>query len=221
MPHEELFRHVLVRLSQREAALRSDVQRSSARVRHCYELILQQAPAFVPADEARLEGYLRARPTAGDTSHTGGLIFLPAPSHCRRLAVVNVSYDFTCGNPILSLQLGFFVVGASTDPCLRAFGYRIETPERGPGPGPHNHDYHHAQPIAEIRAAAGGVRRLPQRPGWLPQDGPTFPLDAEDYVGLVVSLLMVVYGHREARTLAAEIARKRLDPWFASLRSPA
>jgi hypothetical protein len=61
---------------------------------------------------------------------------------------------------------------------------------------------------------------LPARPSWLPDDGPTIPLDASDTVGLLVCALMAVYGHREARTLAATISSE-LDGWFRAMRSPA
>src|SRR2546429_2764434 len=112
MTTEELFRYALVRLAQREAALRTDELRRSGRVRNCFDLLLGAQPPFIPTDESRLEGYLKAEPDNGDTSYTGGLIFLPVPSNRRRLALLNAIYDFSGTNPIASLQVGFFVVGA-------------------------------------------------------------------------------------------------------------
>jgi hypothetical protein len=67
----------------------------------------------------------------------------------------------------------------------RAFGYRFESPE-----GPGSHHYYHAQSISGFERDEPFLNTA----SWLPTGCPTFPLDANHPVKLLLSLLIALYG---------------------------
>lgn len=76
------------------------------------------------------------------------------------------------------------------DSKVKALGIRFETDE-GEG-DPHikgAHDFCHAQ----LFSRSAGVSDLPI-PSWLPVSQPSFPLDADDQVSLVLCMLTTLYG---------------------------
>jgi hypothetical protein len=96
--------------------------------------------------------------------------------------VLSIASDFGCSIPEVRIRLGLFF---SHDQKIRAFGYRFESPE-----GPGSHHYYHAQLI-------NGFERDEPFLGdenWFPNSCPTFPLDADNPVKLLLSLLIALYG---------------------------
>lgn len=95
------------------------------------------------------------------------------------------------------------------DSKLRTLGIRFETDEgEGDSHGTGDHDFCHAQFFKEL----GSGSRLPIPP-WLPDSQPSFPLDADDQVSLILCMLVSLYGGDYVRTrLKGEInLRKYLD----------
>jgi hypothetical protein len=98
------------------------------------------------------------------------------------IPVLKISTDFGRHVPEIRIRLGLFVHKGGT---THAFGYRFESPE-----GQGIHHYYHAQFIH------GFEKEQPFMPKniWLPDGCPTFPLDADNPVKLLLSLLVALYG---------------------------
>ena len=88
-----------------------------------------------------------------------------------------------------------YVLLAMLDQCavLQSLAIRFETDEGDPQPNglPGSHDFCHAQLCRNINSTTRGTT-----PNWLPESQPSFPLDAEDQVGLVLCMLTTLYGGR-------------------------
>lgn len=95
---------------------------------------------------------------------------------------LTIASDFGRSIPELRIRLRVFF---SHEGKTRWFGYRFESPE-----GPGIHHYYHAQPIIDLK---GGESFLTTEE-WLPTKCPTFPLDANNPVKLLLSLLISLYG---------------------------
>ena len=84
------------------------------------------------------------------------------------------------------------------DGALQALAIRFETDE---GASQINgttgsHDFCHAQLCRHIGATHETGVNLVTTPSWLPDAQPSFPLDAEDQIGLVLCMLTSLYGGR-------------------------
>jgi hypothetical protein len=89
------------------------------------------------------------------------------------------------------------MVDDGPDGLAMSYGYRYETPEAlGDGGKTSNHGYFHAQPLREMRTAKRGPMPLPGCPIAFPHDAPTFPLDCNDPLGLLLCALVSIYGIR-------------------------
>ena len=75
--------------------------------------------------------------------------------------------------------------------ALQALAIRFETDEGGRKPEEKigAHDFCHAQLCNGINGRTQG-----STPTWLPDSQPSFPLDADDQVGLVICMLTALYG---------------------------
>ncbi len=98
--------------------------------------------------------------------------------------VLSIASDFGRSIPELRIRLGLFLLH---DGKTHGFGYRFESPE-----GPGKHHYYHAQLINGLEADEPFLNAE----GWLPTACPTFPLDANNPVKLLLSLLIALYGVR-------------------------
>ncbi len=89
-----------------------------------------------------------------------------------------------------------------------ALAFRFETPsEAGPKGEPGLHHFHHMQLTKTLRPF-GEVHGVP---GWIPESFPTFPLDAGTPFGLVLSMLLALYGFGfEERLIANASVRQQL-----------
>jgi len=103
----------------------------------------------------------------------------PVTKHCVMVPRIRLEYDFARHIPLVRVYLGLFLLH---DGKLKSLGFRFETPE---GEGLHN--FYHAQMFIEKGPP------LPYH-AWLPTSQPSFPLDAEDPVQLLLCLLTSLYG---------------------------
>ncbi len=74
---------------------------------------------------------------------------------------------------------------------LQSLAIRFETDEGGLESGHGSHDFCHAQLCRRINGTT-----LATTPDWIPESQPSFPLDAENQVGLVLCMLTSLYGRR-------------------------
>ncbi len=121
--------------------------------------------------EFRLNQYLYLNPI-----EKGG-VFVPR---------INIKCDFGRNHPMVRLRLGLFL---TTEDSLEGFGFRFETPEGRSLERLGRHHYYHAQIIQDF-----GHPERNKLIGWLPDEQPAFPLDANDPVKLLISLLVSLYG---------------------------
>jgi hypothetical protein len=150
------------------------------------------AERFPAVGERELEALLRHEEQA-DLHDKGKFLYLEAPDKESLLPIMSFKYDFINEPPELSLRVGLFVqFGAE----LKAMGYRFETLEPGG-----RHDFHHAQPIREFRK--GDTTIILPTPPWVPTGQPSFLLDAEDPITLLLCTLVTIYG----LSIITEVAR--------------
>ena len=71
---------------------------------------------------------------------------------------------------------------------LQSLAIRFETDE---GEGGGSHDFCHAQLCVDIDSALNSIA-----PTWLPTSQPSFPIDADNQIGLVLCMLTSLYGGR-------------------------
>ena len=110
--------------------------------------------------------------------------------------VLSLKTDFARSFPLVKARLALFPL--DDEGGIRSQGYRYETPE---GPGNGRHDYFHVQPIRVLYRDRPGFQ-LPTPP-WFLDSHPSWPLDAQDSVTLVLSLLISLYGLDFYRELLA------------------
>jgi hypothetical protein len=135
----------------------------------------------------------------------------PIPAGIQSIVpIVSLDIDFTQTRPRVHMTAAMFVLNASGQ--LSGIGMRFETPE---GDGGGHHDFHHAQLVREI----GRRISLPNCPLWLPDKQPSFPMDAEDPVELLVCTIASIYGarkiaqlRRHAQAIWTYARRMRLAP---------
>jgi hypothetical protein len=176
------------------------------------KLLSEASGKFTRVDERELERFFKEeKPDRGDTSEMGKFDFLPLVSKPRILPVLSLAYDTP--NDIAKLQVALFT---ETERGIRAFGYRFESPE---GPGQHN--FWHAQPILQVRCHGETTIDLPGlEDGWRPTNVPAFPLDARSSIGLLVSLLVSIYGIKELWQVQADSFENRLAAALRELVDP-
>lgn len=152
-------------------------------------------PTYRPVGD-NLEAKLAENEPTLDLLEEGNFIYLtPVEKQGWMVPVLSIMYNFSGSKPVVRLRLALFLLDEND--TLKAIGYRFETPESNvevgeKSPVVGDHDYYHAQLI-------NGFDKTTQRwqlpcELWLPTSWPAFPLDAEDPVGLIVCLLVSLYG---------------------------
>jgi len=163
---------------------------------------------YLPADEQVLEQLFRGRPEAGDLLDFGLFVHLPLVrlTTPAMFPVLTFAYDWP--RHVLRLRVALFY-RSSEDASLgqlRAFGMRFETPEcwagdwqpsEDPEDVAGHHDMFHAQPIRDLRKG-DSTSALPGL-GWLNPTQPSIPVSATDASGLLLALLVSVYGRKGVR----------------------
>jgi hypothetical protein len=176
------------------------------------KLLNEASSKFTRFEERHLELFFNENSNRGDTSEAGKFVFLPMVPNPRLLPVLSLAYDIP--DDQAKLQVALFT--ETNQRGVRAFGYRFEPPE---GPGRHN--YWHAQPILQIRCHDETTIDLPGlEDGWRPIDTPAFPIDARSSIGLLVSLLVSIYGLDEFGQIQANFFENRLATPLSQLVDP-
>ncbi len=160
-------------------------------------------------DESEISTLLQRRPMKGSLLDIDGFIFMK-PSQTRAWAVPVLSVEYELRRPLkVGLRLGVFLNGDDRY-RIAATGYRLESPEASP-----THGYHHVQHIVEF----GNDRHPIPCPRWLPQTQPAFPIEARTPAGLVIALLVSIYGadSEEVREALTGSNRTMLRPHLQEL----
>lgn len=125
-----------------------------------------------------------------------GPLFLPATEHC--VPVFKCSWGFADAADVLKLRVLLYRLpphGAGD--LLVAAGFRYETPDQDPE---EDHHLHHVQPIVSLDGASGPPAAGVHVHTMVEQ--PTIPLPARNSTGLLVCLLMSLYGRRAVKDRA-------------------
>ena len=142
----------------------------------------------IPVDVYRLNGLFGGSSELGLRDQNRFLFLEPVPDK----AIL----------PLLTLETSnrwvnfrAYVLLTMLDQCaaLQALAIRFETDEGIPQPTGKrgSHDFCHAQLCRSINSTTPATT-----PIWLPESQPSFPLDAEDHIGLVLCMLTTLYGGR-------------------------
>lgn len=115
----------------------------------------------------------------------GRFLYLdPVESDHVMIPVIWMKYDFGRSISQARIYLGLFLYHENS---MRSFGYRFESPE-----GEGIHHYYHAQ---IIRGLPPNKLFLPNElHQWLPEGQPSFPLDANNPIMMILCLLLTLYG---------------------------
>jgi hypothetical protein len=182
----------------------------------CHEQI-RSRHNFQPTDERALEALFDQAPVSGEVHCWGSWLFLPAPRRGPlRIPILNVIYDYRQEPANVSMQAAIFYL-AEQGPL--AAGWRFESPEcRGEHGERSSHGFYHAQPGHQLRTCSGDYP-LPVSEGASPEGQPTFPLDAENEVDLLICLLLSVYGLNEGSELIGDMGDPALKRRLGLLRT--
>jgi hypothetical protein len=179
-----LFRQLVVVLFERHSKAYDD---PPANVRAILGHISNKYTRF--ADSTALENVLPSddHPSSDFKEVMQFLYLRPILSGTPTVPVVSLKADFTRSFPEVRIRLALFLLNTKGE--IRSQGYRYETPE---GPGNGRHDYYHVQPIRVLYRDRPGFQ-LPT-PSWFLDSHPAWPVDAQNPVCLLLSLLISLYG---------------------------
>ena len=190
----ELLRWIVDRADRRWRAV-GDPELSAL-----YESLITKYPPLNEAVFSRLLPTKKPMGTFDLLRHRYFIIMEPLTKRSI-VPVASIAFDFEAASPAMGLRVGLFFFDQSGQAgLLCSAGYRFETPSGSTG----IHAFFHAQPIRAFHQS--GAFPLPMVASWLPLTDPTFPLDARNVVGLVVCLLISLYG----ASFLSELARAGL-----------
>lgn len=133
----------------------------------------------------------------------------PITTGTTLLPVIRLKCDFGRSVPEVLLRIGLFL---KHELDTKAIGYRLESPH---GPGAHH--YYHLQMIRGFDKHAHF--NADECLNWFPDQAPTFPLDVDSPVKLILSLLIGLYGLRDTGAMLRDMgltarAKEHLDQMF-------
>ena len=102
---------------------------------------------------------------------------------------------------------------------LRSLAVRFETNEGDPDDNVGKHDFLHAQLCTCIYDSDGRIIAKAKTPEWLPTSQPSFPLDADDQIGLVLCMLTSLYGGAHVLSKFSATGDKRLREYLGRVRA--
>jgi hypothetical protein len=212
-PDDAVF-DFLIWLARHEASVRETYG-------NCAEMtvaLVRDPPNWTPVTEEELKFTFEHHPTIGETHAMNGWLYLPQlPRGVGRIPLLNCRYDRSSGRMSLSVQLAVFWVD---DACtIYADAWRFESPGQHGASSLGDHAYYHAQPCRLLRTHRSGEVLLKHEPAASSADVPTFPLDAQDALSLLVAMLVTIYGRRDAFLLIRESAIPELETALADMRT--
>jgi hypothetical protein len=173
-----LLSHLVDREQQRSRHYRADLEAIYKQLTSRYpKASREQLENIFRRDHGNLLG---TNPTfifleSADDDHVGNII-----------PVLSIKFAFSDEEQELRLRLCFFILDKSGGgSAVRGIAFRLETPE-----GPGAHDFYHAQIITAFEKG----HPIDQCPQWLPVRQPSFALDANNPVRLLVCALVSIYG---------------------------
>jgi hypothetical protein len=119
----------------------------------------------------------------------------PIDSHPTLLPVLRLKSDFGRSVPEVRIRLGLFLKHGL---ITHAIGYRLEAPE-----GPGSHHYYHVQMIRGFDRYSHFT--ADECLNWFPDQAPTFPLDVDSPVKLILSLLIGLYGLQDTGAMLRDM----------------
>jgi hypothetical protein len=147
--------------------------------------------------------YVLQLPDAADTSG-----FVPLPPASGRVPMLHLKHGLEHNVPILRMT-ATLIDWHIDEPVATA--WRFESPE---GSGEHN--YWHCQPVRELRGGKQ-IEALKKLPEWYFVDSPTLPLLAKDADGLLISMLVSIYGLTELRAMQSETFGDKLSEHLSGI----
>jgi len=120
---------------------------------------------------------------------------------------IQLKCNFGRNIPEIRCRLELFLLTDSTE--LQSLGYRFESPEGQNDEGTGVHHYYHIQ-IIQPPTSISGVE-------WLPETQPAFPINADDPVKLMLSLLISLYGLNYLSTILRDANIKDLDKYIKDI----
>ena len=202
-----LLIQILRDLAAREASWNAEAD-LTPELSSIYQYLTTQR--FRRATEDEIESLVTANPEAGELHAWGGFIYLrPCQTRAWAVPILTVTYRFAEPTS-LGLRLGLFLVNAA-DNSIASVGYRFESPDK-----PGEHGFFHLQHIIEM---GNGTFALPTPP-WMPQSKLAVPLDVETDVGLLLCMLVSIYGPRSEtiQQIASAQYRGMLSPHLQHIR---
>jgi hypothetical protein len=131
------------------------------------------------------------------------------------LPILSIKWDFAANPVEFNLRIALFMLNRTgAEQWTQAIAFRVETSEGADS----RHCYPHAQLIR--RWDVGGTRFPIPAPQWLPESFPAWPLDTAEVspMGLLVAVLVTLYGKKFIDGLAGAQFRGQLTPYLAGLR---
>ena len=140
------------------------------------------ASEYRPLRDRELEGLLAKQSI--DTGQSGAIHCPPVlKGNPALMPLLYARIDFSGERPDAHFRLALFDLDSS---AKNAIGWRFETPSQG---DLGVHDYHHAQMVSELIRG-----KLLSSDQWYNQTMPAFLLDAHSPAGLIISLIVSLYG---------------------------
>ena len=163
-------------------------QRRSDGVRRAYEICDDLYSSWTIATEKQIEALFSN--SIGHLPNAKAFIYLRPVRQMTNwiVPVLTLSFDFEADLHYMRLRLMLFTKDQRKN-ALQAIGFRFESPE-SEGDGLHN--YYHAQIISLFDK--DNALTAPPCPEWLPVTQPAFALDATSPLGLLVCMLVSLYG---------------------------
>jgi len=131
------------------------------------------------------------------------------------LPILSIKWDFSASPAEFRIRIALFMLNRTgADQWTQAIAFRVEASEGADS----RHCYPHAQLIRKWDV--GGTRFPIPAPQGLPESFPAWPLDAAGAspMGLLVSVLVTLYGKRFIDGLTGAPFRGQLTPYLAGLR---
>jgi hypothetical protein len=131
------------------------------------------------------------------------------------LPILSIRWDLAASPVEYRIRVALFMLSQTgAEQGVQAFAFRVETSEGANSP----HCYPHAQLIRNWEI--GSARFQIPGPQWVPESFPAWPLDSSQVspMGLLVSVLVTLYGRRFIDWLAAAPFRGQLTPYLEGMR---
>lgn len=192
-PELDLLGEVLKVLHDQERAKREEVGGDLVSA-----LRAQVLPKYPQLEDRVLDSALPSgKNPRGSFQKTGRYLYLePLQRGGRALPLLDVEHDFRGSPPKLGLRLMLFLLSGGK---LRSIGFRFESP----GNSGTTHGYWHVQLLSTLESPRRRRRPGPEHPegaldlgalAWLPETQPALPLPTSSPVGLLLCLVISLYG---------------------------